>query len=879
MINQELYKALKEKGINKLTPAQEKAIPKILSHKNVLLCAPTGYGKTLAVMIPILNKMLKNKEQGLKTLYVTPLRALNRNVFERMVKLGEKVGLRVEIRHGDTTQYQRRKQALNPPDMLITTPETLQAILTGKKLRQALKTVKTIIVDEIHELISSKRGVQLSVGIERLKRITGDNVQMIGLSATVNNKREVADWLDKKCDIVDVEGEKQYKIDIIKPEVTEEDKALSRSIHTNPSIAHGLKIINELVKKYKSIIFVNTRELAENISSRLQMMNIKGIGVHHSSLSKDSRINTEDAFKNGELNGIISTSSLELGIDIGDIDLVIQYNSPRQANKLVQRVGRAGHTSHQVSNGVIITTNELDLLESKAIINKVKEKWVEESDIYHKPYDVLAHQIVGFCMDEFKPKISDVYKTIKKATPYNKLTWKEFINVIDILKNIRIIFLNDDGTIGIGKKARFYYYENLSTIPTEKSYNITNIESNSRIGTLHEGFIAQNGQPGNIFICRAEPWEIINVEGDKVNVCRSFDYDSAIPSWEGELIPIHKEIADNAMQLTKHQRSLEIHNSTVILTTYFGSKINQTLAEIIAYLISMRKETSIGIKNDAYRIVFQFKDANDATIIEDLLNEIRPSWLGPISYEAVKHSNSFLYRFMHVAKRFGILRKNAEFSNYRLKKLLEAYDNTAVTKEAFKEMLVEKLDLSGAEKAITQLNDGKLKMIQASDETINELAIGFKDFSNPKTTKEIMDVVKERLMNTHYMYYCLTCGKYLGSLMVRDSKGLKCTCGSKLVTFLKKYQEDATTALKKKLNKKPLNKEEEKVFKKLEDKANMFLNYGYMAPYALAGRGVGNRNGQRILKGFYKTEEDFLKKIIEAEKNFVKTKKFWMKKK
>ncbi len=505
MINEELYNALLKKGINKLTPAQKKAIPKILSGKDVLLCAPTGYGKTLAVMIPIFDKMLKGKK-GLKTLYITPLRALNRNIFGRMVSLGEKVGLRVEVRHGDTTKYERKKQADNPPDMLITTPETLQAMLSGSKLREALKNIDTIIVDEIHELVSSKRGAQLSIGIERLKKIIGRQIQLIGLSATINNKKEVAEWLSDKCEIVDVEGDKKYDIRLLKPEISEEDKELARKIHTNPNIAKALRIISDLAKKYKSIIFVNTRELAENISSRLSAMNIKEIGVHHSSLSKDSRENVEDKFRNNELRGIISTSSLELGIDIGDIDLIIQFNSPRQANKLMQRVGRAGHTSTGVSRGLVITTNKQEYLESRAIINKIKEKWVEESLVYYKPLDVLAHQIVGFCMDSYKPKLRDIYNTVKKAKPYNTLSWKEFMSVIEMLAKIRIIFINEDGTINFGKKGRFYYYENLSTIPDEKNYKIINIESNTPIGVLHEGFIAKHGQQGNVFICRAEPW-------------------------------------------------------------------------------------------------------------------------------------------------------------------------------------------------------------------------------------------------------------------------------------------------------------------------------------------------------------------------------------
>lgn len=874
MINQKLYEALTEKGIKDLTEPQKKAIPKILSGKDVLLCAPTGYGKTLAVMIPVFDKMVKDETKGLKTLYITPLRALNRNIFERLLNLGEKVGLRVEIRHGDTTQNERKKQGDNPPDMLITTPETLQAMLTGKKMRAALTTVNTIIVDEIHELINSKRGSQLSVGIERVKKLIGKNVQIIGLSATVSNKEEVANWLSDKCEVVNVEGDKKYEIEIIKPKITDEDKELAQKLHTNPSIARNLKLIADIVKEHKSIIFVNTRELAENISSRLAMMNIKEIGVHHSSLSKDSRVDTEDKFKSGELKGIIATSSLELGIDIGDIDMVIQYNSPRQANKLVQRVGRAGHTSTQVSKGKVITANEQEYIESKAIIKKIQEKWVEESPVYYKPYDVLANQIVGFCLDDYKPRINDIYEIIRKSKSFKDLTWEEYQSVIELLARVKIVFPNEDGTIGIGTKGRMYFYENLSMIPSEKNYQVISAESNSKIGNLHEGFIAKNGQVGSVFICRAQPWEILSIEGDKVEVCRSFDFDSAIPSWEGELIPIHGEITETVRKLENKERKLEFHDNIAIITTYFGSKINQTLSEIMTYLMLQKKDTNINVKTDAYRIVLSFKDPVDLQLLEDTLKEIKPSWFQTIAYNAVKNTNAFLYRFMHVAKRFGAINKNTEFNNYRLKKLLEIYDNTPITREAYKEMLVEKLDLDGAEKAITLINDGQLKMVPASAETIGELSTGFRDFSNPKTGHEVLETVKERLLNTEYIYYCMHCGKYLGKLMVRDSKELKCTCGSKLITFLKTYETSAT-ALKKKLNKQPLTSEEAKEYKKIEERATMFLNYGHMAAYAIGGRGVGVATALRLLKGFYKTEDDFLKKIVEAEKNFIKNKKYW----
>ncbi len=871
MINDKLKKALIKRGITSLTEPQKEALPKILSGKNILLCAPTGYGKTLAVMIPVFHKMIG--KSGLRTLYITPLRALNRDIFERMVELGKDVDVKVEIRHGDTTKSERRRQVKSPPNMLITTPETLQAMLTGKRLREILKDVETIIIDEVHELVSSKRGAQLSIGLERLKKLINKKIQIIGLSATINNKREVADWLDKECSIINIEGEKKYDIKVIKQKITEEDKEFAKKLHTSPATASNLRYISNLIKNQKTLIFVNTRELAENISSRFKSININ-VGIHHSSLSKESRVETEKAFKEGKLQSIISTSSLELGIDIGDIDLVVQYNSPRQVNKLIQRVGRAGHKSDAVSKGIVLTSNEYDYLESLAILNKLKEKWVEESPIYYKPLDVLAHQIVGCCLDEYKPNLKDIYNLIKKARPYRNLSWREFNSVVDVLKKVKLIFVNEDGSVGIGRKARIYYFDNLSTIPSEKNYKVIDASTNKPVGTLHEGFIAKHGQPGNIFICKAQPWEILSIENDKVIVSRSFDFDSAIPSWEGELLPIHKEVSTEVMKLGNKKRKIEYYDNQVIITTYFGSKINQTIGEVLAYYVSKKTETTIGIKSDAYRIVLTLKDARDIDLVEEVIKEIKPSWIAPISFQAVKNTSAYLYRFMHVAKRFGVLRKDAEFSNYRIKKLLEVWDDSPISKEAYKEMLVEKLDLVGAEECITLINGGKLQFEKASKETIEELSTGFKDFSNPKTQNEILDLVKERLLNTHYLFYCLVCGKYLGRLMVRDSKNLKCSCGSKLITFLKS-NENSIFALRKHLTNKPLNKEEEKELKKLEQRANMYLSYDYMAPYTLAGRGVGVRTAQRILNGFYKTEQEFLRKIVEAEKNFIKTKKYW----
>ena len=317
--SQPILQEIKNLGIKKLTKIQEEAIPYVLAGENVLIVAPTGEGKTEAAILPIFEMFLRLKNEkkyvsGIFILYITPLRSLNRDIFRRLVEMGRRLGIKVEVRHGDTPTKLRKIQAESPPDMLITTPETLQAILVGKKMVKHLKNVCWVVADEIHELADDKRGTQLMVGLERLQKIVGKDFQRIGLSATVGDLKTIGGFLvgkDRKIKVVRVETFKEMDVKVESPSTTVEDEKLSEKFMVPVGTISRIRRIFELVKKYRStLIFTNTREHTESLALKIRMLNPElPFSAHHGSISRDSRIKVEDLVKAGKLKAVVCTSS------------------------------------------------------------------------------------------------------------------------------------------------------------------------------------------------------------------------------------------------------------------------------------------------------------------------------------------------------------------------------------------------------------------------------------------------------------------------------------------------------------------------------------------------------------------------------------------
>ena len=410
-------------GFNKLTEIQKQAIPKILEQKNSLIIAPTGSGKTECSVIPVFSQIRKSKIPGkIKMLYITPLRALNRDVFRRIIDYGKIDGLDIKIRHGDTSQANRKKISDSPPDVLITTPETLVVLLSQRKYLSALSHLEWVVIDEVHELLPSERGSQLAISMERLQLNASQQVHRIGLSATVGNMSEAAKFLvgnNRKCEVIQDRSIRKYDVTV---------KFVDGGIY---EVADGIiDYVKELKIHSPVLLFTNSRGESETLASVLKERTKMKIDLHHGSLSRQVREETETILRDGIPGIVVCTSSLELGLDLGSIDLVIHYGSPRQVSKFMQRIGRSKHNRSSSAKGLIITNHADDEFETKAIMQRIEESSIEEQKIHDLPFDVLAHHLVGLTKQIGDVSIETAFKMIKESYPFRNLTIDEFFAVI-----------------------------------------------------------------------------------------------------------------------------------------------------------------------------------------------------------------------------------------------------------------------------------------------------------------------------------------------------------------------------------------------------------------------------------------------------------------
>jgi len=930
LLSKKLQEIVKKRGFKEPTLVQKLGIPPIISGKNVLLIAPTGVGKTESAMLPILDEWIKKKPKPISILYITPLKSLNRDMLKRLLWWGNELDMDISVRHGDTSAYARKMQAEVPPDCLITTPETLQAILPAKKMKEHLKNVKFVIVDEVHELASSKRGTQLTIGLERLRELCGD-FQIISLSATIGSPEKVVNFISggKLMETVKAVETKKIKIQVINPKPITSDISLAETVFTNRFTAARLRTVHDLIKNHISTLtFTNTRDFAEILTSRLkQAYPSFPVENHHSSLSKEVRIRAENDFKEQKLKSIVCTSSLELGIDIGSIDFIIQYMSPRQTSKAIQRVGRSGHELGRVSDGVIISTDIDDTFESAVIAKQGMSEHLEPMKMHENALDVLAHQIVGITRDKYRISLDEVYRIVKRAYPYRNLTKEQFMSVCRQLNNLRLIFLNEDDTIKTSRNGLLYYFENLSTIPDTRSYFVINTIASEKIGSLDEEFVALHAQEGVTFIIKGEPWQIITIDGRRIFVELSGDVDAAIPGWEGDLMPVPFEVAqevgllrriisDMLFEKTNKEEILEdvkrkypvddnsakkmigliskqlkygiiptdkkvlIENqdNVMILHTCLGTKGNETLGRMLSTILTA-KIGSVGLKTDPYRVILHLQII-DTDLIEDALFKTKSEHVEGLLELNLSNSRLFQWRFIHVAKRFGVIRKDAEYGQRWLSRIIDLYQRTPVWEETLREIKTDKLDIDAVKDFLEKIQKKEINIIfKEGLSPIGKLGIKHRpELIGPeKPDLQVLDIFEKRLNEKKVRLICLNCGDWTRTFRVKDlPKEIRCSnCKAKLIGVVRPSQIEYQHIIKKKLKGTGLTTEEMRRFDKFEKTSDLVIVYGPRAVKALAVRGIGPKTASRILRGMYNTEKDFVKALLDAERQFIRTKRFW----
>ena len=546
------------------TQPQTEAWHALSSGNHALVAAPTGSGKTLAAFLVAIDGLVKQAVQGLlkeevTVVYVSPLKALSNDIHQNLEQPLEAIQenlesdaalsgqnpapIRSAVRTGDTPQRERTKMIRTPPNILVTTPESLYILLTSDSGRKILGTARTLIIDEIHTMVSSKRGAHLALSMERLQRLCGEPLTRIGLSATQKPIETVVQFLTgtgnkNHCNVIDSGHLRDCDLQICLP-----DSALEAVMPGEVWSELYRKLEERIVSHRTTLIFVNTRRLAERMSKALgERLGEDAVTSHHGSLAREHRLCAEHRLKTGGLKALVATASLELGIDIGEIDLVCQIGSPRSVNVFLQRVGRSGHSLGETPKGVLFPLSRDDLVECVALLGAVREGDLDLLSIYPLPLDVLAQQIIAE-VSAGKMKLDDLFQMVRKASPYAGLERGRFDEVVNMVaegfntrRGRRSAYLHLDavnGLVGPRKGARLTAITNGGTIPDQFDYDVVLQPDGLKIGTLNEDFSFES-LPGDIFQLGNTSYQILKVETGKVFVVDARGQPPNIPFWFGE---------------------------------------------------------------------------------------------------------------------------------------------------------------------------------------------------------------------------------------------------------------------------------------------------------------------------------------------------------
>src|SRR5438132_376279 len=715
-----------------LTEPQAYAVPLIHDGKSVLVSSPTGSGKTLTAFLSIINELYAKQlrgelEERIYCLYVSPLKALandiHRNLEEplrELTELAQREGkpvpaIRVGVRSGDTSPQERQRQVRRPPHIFITTPESIAIILSTPKFREHFANVEWVILDEIHEVCSSKRGSLLSICLERLREQTGRDFVRIGLSATIAPIEEEAKFLAgyengkvRDMYIVEVDTRKDLDLSVLCPvrDIT--------AVPMEVANARMYDLLSKLIEEHRTtLIFTNTRSGTEHVSFRLKERGVEDLEAHHGSLSKVTRLEVEQKLKDGQLKAAVSSTSLELGIDIGYIDLVVQIGSPKSVAKGLQRIGRVGNADAETAVGRMIAFEPWDLMECATLAKAAYDARIDRVDIPSNPLDVLAQAIVAMSLEK-RWEVDEAFELVRRSHSFHDLTKKDFLAVLDYLSSrnpdikvfAKIWFDEEEGRIGKKKGTRMIYYTNVGTIPEEGTYHVFS-ERGSPLGELSEKFVGYLS-PSDIFVLGGRTYQFVRARGTSVYVKDASGRRPTVPSWTGEMLPrsfdlsiavgefrrdLAAKIAKDGEKAAKEWLMEEYHvdtgsaqslvsyvqeqvalipelptdrrvllegyidvkgNRNVIFHFPFGRRVNDALSRAFAFAITEAHHTNVrvSVTDDNFMVTVPRRIE-----LKGLTKLVTSKNLEDLLRRAIRNTELFKQRFRHCATRsFMILR-------------------------------------------------------------------------------------------------------------------------------------------------------------------------------------------------------------------------------
>lgn len=602
------------------TEVQERSWPRIAQNENLVITAPTGSGKTLTAFLSLIDQFIRGKlEVGwVRCVYVSPLKALNndiqRNLVEPLQELqllfeGSKVEfpkIQVQTRSGDTPQSARARMIRHPPEILVTTPESLMFMITAKRSQRLFDHVETVILDEIHALVENRRGAMLMACLERIVDLSGE-FQRVALSATVRPLSVIADYVAgfdhhghaRSIGMVESHSEKQISLTVHMPET-----AIRAYQESQPIWGHLVKEFHQAIDKNNStLVFVESRSMAERIAHDLNALSDSLVAYsHHGSLSREIREEVESLLKRGELRSIVATSSLEMGIDIGALDEVLLVQSPQTISSALQRIGRSGHRVGDTSRGRLYPTHARDLVDAAALVRAIDDRDIEPLQPLVGPLDLLAQLVVSHVVAN-TCSVDDVYSTITRSTPFSTLTREQFDLVIGLLTgryedarirslHPRVALDRTTGTITARKGASLALYASGGVIPDRGYYRLRHVESGTLIGELDEEYVWE-AKIGQRLIFGTQQWEIASITHNDVNVRSVGLAPPAVPFFRSETLNRDFHFSNLVGEfLSEADQLLDRDDSSSLLDLLLSRGFEDSAATHLLDLLNRQREST-----------------------------------------------------------------------------------------------------------------------------------------------------------------------------------------------------------------------------------------------------------------------------------------------